>query len=68
MLLQLALNCGCTVAPARAEPAPKRNFLEGRSLASAAAKLTYNLLPMLLPALTSQETDTFIPGNSAVWL
>ena len=67
MLLQLALNLGCTVAPAGAETS-KRLFLEGRVFTSAAAKLTYNLLPMLLPSLISQDTATLSPGSSALWL
>ena len=65
MLLQLALNVGCTVAPAGAETS-KRLFLEGRGFTSAAAKLTYNLLPMLLPRLTSQDTASLSPGSSAL--
>ena len=68
MLLQLALTLGCTVLSAATWGAEKRLFLEGRALASAAAKLTYSLQPTLLPALISQETVTFIPGSSALQL
>jgi hypothetical protein len=68
MLLQLALNVGCTVAPAGLAAAPTRNRLAGRAFASAAEKLTYSLLPMLLPWLSSQETETLSPGSSALCL
>ena len=65
-MLQLALNLGCTVAPVGAEAAEKRLFLGGRAVTSAAVKLTYSLLPMLLPSLISQETNTLSPGSCAL--
>jgi hypothetical protein len=68
MLLQLALNVGCTVAPAGLAAAPARNLLVGPAFASAGEKFTYSLLPMLLPALSSQETETLSPGSSALCL
>ncbi len=68
MLLQLALNLGCTVALAGADEAPKRLFLAGGALRSAALKLKYSLLPMLLPWPISQDTLMLSPGSSALWL
>ncbi len=67
MLLQLALNLGCTVLSTATWGAETRLFLEGRA-ASAAAKQTYSLQPTLLPALISQETVTLTPGSSALQL
>ena len=68
MLLQLALNFGCTVLSTATWGCETRLFLEGRALASAAAKLTYSLQPTLLPALISHETVTLTPGSSALQL
>jgi hypothetical protein len=68
MLLQLALNFGCTNVPSVADAGPKRLLFTGRDLTSEATKLTYNLLPMLLPSLISQDTATLSPGSSALWL